>query len=226
MSQLVSIIIPAYNAERTLERCLQSVVAQTHQPLEIIVVNDGSTDDTAAILTKWQGKIKIIQQANGGAPAARNAGWRASTGEYLLFCDADVTLSSQAIERMLSALESDPKASYAYSSFKFGWKTFTLWPFDGSKLRQMPYIHTTSLIRREAFTGFDESLQRFQDWDLWLTLLGQDCQGVWVPEILFTVSSGGTMSRWVPRVFYRLPWLPSVRRYQAAENIIRLKHKL
>lgn len=226
MTQLVSIITPAYNAERTLERCLQSVVAQTHQPLEIIVVNDGSTDDTAEILTKWQGKIEIIQQANGGAPAARNAGWRVSTGEYLLFCDADVTLKPHAIARMLAALESDPKASYAYSSFKFGWKTFTLWPFDAARLRQMPYIHTTSLIRREVFAGFDESLKRFQDWDLWLTLLEQGKHGVWVPEVLFTVRSGGTISRWVPRVFHRLPWLPSVRRYQAAENIIRLKHKL
>ena len=162
----------------------------------------------------------------------------------VLFCDADVVLRKDCLEKMVRALEAHPEASYAYSSFKFGWKTFKLWPFDAPRLRKMPYIHTTSLIRCTALfkdspligqrtvlepsDPFDESITRLQDWDLWLTMLEQGHTGVWIPEVLYqVVSTKGTMSSWLPSFMYKLPWkTKAVRKYEAAVRIIKQKHNL
>jgi hypothetical protein len=137
------------------------------------------------------------------------------------------------LAKMLATLEDYPEASYAYASFRFGWKTFTLWPFDASTLKKMNFIHTTSLIRREHFPGFDESIRRLQDWDLWLTMLEQKHPGVWIPEVLFkAIPHQGGISTWVPGIFYRIPWqqlgmrIASVEKYLAAERIIKAKHRL
>lgn len=228
----ISIIIPAFNATKTILKCLESIFAQTQQDFEIIVVNDGSTDATAQQLEKagekWPGKIQIINQTNQGAPAARNHGFARSKGEYLFFCDADAVLRPDCLKKMFQALQNNPQASYAYSSFKFGWKTFRLWPFDAEKLKQMPYIHTSSLIRRAHFPGFDENIKKLQDWDLWLTMLEKGYVGAWIPEILFQIiDTGGTISRWLPSFFYKLPWkTKSVRRFAQAQKIIQQKHHL
>ena len=129
------------------------------------------------------------------------------------------------LEVMLSTLEKNPQASYAYSSFKYGFKIFKLWPFDAEKLKKIPYIHTTSLIRREFFPGWDENIKRLQDWDLWLTMLEQGRAGVWINKILFKARGGGTISSWLPSFAYKLfPFLESVKKYKAAEEIIRKKH--
>lgn len=223
---LVSIIIPVYNAESTLEQCLESIFSQTYSVIEVIAVNDGSTDGSAQVLEKYRSRIKIITQENSGAPVARNRGAEVATGEYVLFCDADIVLAPQAIEVMQKALDQNPKSGYAYSSFRFGGKLFSLWPFDADRLKQMPYIHTTSLIRRKLFPGFDQSLRRFQDWDLWLTLLESGHEGVWIDEVLFTVKSGGTMSSWLPSWAYHIPWLPAVKKYKSAMQTIKHKHHL
>ncbi|HQA64128.1 MAG TPA: hypothetical protein PK085_03445, partial [bacterium] len=103
---------------------------------------------------------------------------------------------------------------------------FKLWPFDPAKLKKMPYIHTSSLIRREFFPGFDENLKKFQDWDLWLTILERGGQGIWLEQSLFSIKSGGTMSSWLPKIFYQLPWLKKVKAYRQAERIIKIKHNL
>ena len=222
----ISIIIPVYNAEKTLEKCLESVFKQTFQNFEIIAVNDGSTDDSLKILKKYQAKITIISQPNQGAAKARNAGGKMAVASFVIFCDADVVMKPEMLETMLTALKKRPKASYAYSSFKFGVKTFKLWPFNAEKLKQMPYIHTTSLIRQEHFPGFDKNLKRFQDWDLWLTMLRRGYKGIWIDKILFTVKPGGTMSAWLPQYFYKFSSLNKVRQYKEAEKIIKRKHRL
>jgi glycosyltransferase involved in cell wall biosynthesis len=225
MSQ-ISIVIPVYNAQKTLEPCLQSIFNQTFKDIEIIAVNDGSTDASLEILNKYQDKIKIISQDNQGAPAARNQGAAAAGAPYLIFCDADIVMQPEMLEKLYQALQDNPAASFAYSDFKFGFKTFKLFPFDSTKLKQTPYIHTTSLIRQDHFPGFDSSLKRFQDWDLWLTMSELGHIGQYVPKILFKIVARGTMSRWRPKIFQILPWLPSIKAYQQAELIIKNKHRL
>ena len=227
----ISVIIPCYQHAGTIRRCLESVFGQTRAELEVIVVDDGSTDRLEAAIAPFRSRLTFIRQENRGGPATRNRGFAASTGERVIFCDADIVLRRDALEKMLQALEAHPEAAYAYASFKFGWKKFRLWPFDAARLKRMNYIHTTSLIRRERFPGFDESLKRFQDWDLWLTMMERGAIGVRIPETLFTVKPRkGGISEWLPSFVYRLPWKlfgfkpRPVARYEDAAGIVRRKH--
>lgn len=230
---LVSVIIPAYQHAKELPRCLESVFAQAFRDLEVIVIDDGSTDGTAELLKRYRDRAKIIHQENRGGNAARNRGFDASSGEFVLFCDADIIMRRDCVRRLLEALRKDSSASYAYCSFRYGWKKFRLWPFDPVRLRRMNYIHTTSLIRREDFPRFDEAIRRLQDWDLWLTMLERGRTGVWVPETLFiAIPHKGGISTWVPGIFYRIPWkrlglrVTRVEKYRAAEEVVKKKHGL
>jgi glycosyltransferase involved in cell wall biosynthesis len=222
----ISVIIPAYNAAGTISQCLDSVFGQSFNSLEVIVVNDGSTDATLTKLDPYRQKIVIINQANQGAAAARNRGAAKATGQFIIFWDADVIAQPTMLATMHQTLRQHPEASYAYSSFRFGFKVFQLWPFNGERLKKMPYIHTTSLIRRQDFPGFDPQLTRFQDWDLWLTMLDAGNSGYFIDQVLFRVRRGGTMSVWLPKFLYPLSWLKPVKKYQQAAEIIKQKHRL
>lgn len=102
---LVSIIMPLYNASTYVAEAIQSIVNQTYQNWELIIVNDGSTDNSLAVAHQYQAdKIKVFSQENKGASAARNYGLREATGEYIQFLDADDLLSNTKIEDQLAAL--------------------------------------------------------------------------------------------------------------------------
>ncbi|MBI4812131.1 glycosyltransferase family 2 protein [Candidatus Falkowbacteria bacterium] len=227
---MISIIIPVYNQADKIGKCLDSILNQTYRDYEVIIVNDGSEDNLELGIRNYELRIKnlkIVDQENKGAPAARNAGFKLSKGDFLFFCDADAQLASDALEIMVKTLKDNPRASYAYSSFLWGRKKFNSWPFDAVKLRHTPYIHTMALIKREHFPGWDESIKKFQDWDLWLTMLKQGHSGVWIDKILFKVATGGTISSWLPSFAYKLlPFLPQVKRYKKAMEIIKKKHNL
>lgn len=185
----VSIIIPIWNGAHLLSKTLHRVFLQTSQDLEVLVVDDGSHDHPQQVCARFP-SVKLISQAHRGAPAARNRGFAESRGRFLLFCDSDVSLHPRMVERLVTTLELNPNASYAYCSFRFGWRTFDLFDFDRQRLKQSNYISMMSLIRRETFPGFDETLPRLQDWDVWLTMLERGQSGVWVPARLFSVSAG------------------------------------
>ncbi|MDP3043581.1 MAG: glycosyltransferase family A protein [bacterium] len=236
---MVSIIIPIYNQADKIGKCLDSILNQTYKDYEVIIVNDGSTDKLEEVLEKYTSKFsaqggpasgwQVINQKNKGAPAARNRGYREAGGEYLFFCDADAVLKPEALKTMLNALKQHPEASYAFSSFLWGKKLFKLGPFEAEKLKKAPYIHTMSLIRREHFpaSGWDESIEKLQDWDLWLTMLEQRRSGVWIDKVLFKVQTGGTISSWLPSFAYKfMPFLPNVKKYKKAMEIIKKKHNL
>jgi len=231
---MISIIIPIYNHAEKLKKCLQSIKNQTYDNYEIIAVDDHSNDNLKEVIkySKKEFGYKIewfFNQKNHGAPYTRNKGFKISKGEFILFCDADIVFKKNALEVMHKTLMENNKVSYAYPSHIFGHKKFKLFSFDAEKLKKMPYIHSTALIRKTDFpkTGFDEKIKRLQDWDLWLTMLEQGHIGIWIDEILFKVSPGGTMSSWLPSFAYKLfPFLPNVKKYKKAVNIIKKKHKL
>lgn len=223
--------MPVYNRAHQIKKCLDSILEQSYSHYEIILVNDGSTDNLKSVLEdykpKFRFKLEIINQANAGATAARNRGARHARGEFVLFCDADIIMKHDMLQEMRNALRAHPEASYTYSSFIWVKKKFICGEFDENRLKQMPYIHTTSLIRRNDFPGFDENIKRLQDWDLWLTMLEQGHTGVWIDEVLFRKQSGGTMSSWLPSIAYKiLPFLPQVKKYKKAVKIIKEKHNL
>lgn len=232
---MISVIIPIYNQADKLINTLKSLNIQTYRDLEIIIVNDGSIDDPEAAFTKFLNENKsdlgfyFINQKNSGAPSARNRGFKESKGDFLFFCDADAILDPQALEILLKALNDNLEASYAFSAFNWGKKVFGVGNFDSDRLRKEPYIHTMALIRRQDFpeTGWDENIKKFQDWDLWLTMLENGKAGVFVNYILFTIAPGGTMSSWLPSFAYKyFPFLPAVKKYKKAKAIIYAKHKL
>lgn len=105
MEHLVSVIVPIYNVERFLERCFESVFQQTYKNFEIIAIDDGSTDGSAAILDLWAKKdprIKAVHQKNAGVATTRNNGLKLAQGEYVLFVDSDDTISPTGIERLVN----------------------------------------------------------------------------------------------------------------------------
>lgn len=235
-SNSISVIIPIYNHAEALEKSLRTLFAQTHRPLEIIAINDGSTDNVEPVLRKLSEEakalglnFKILTQTNQGAPAARNKGFAESSGDFAIFWDADTIARPDMLEKMLSALANNPQASYAYSDFQFGWKKFTGREFNADELRKNNFIDVTSLIRRADFCGFDTNIKRFQDWDLWLTMQEKNKTGVYVPELLYQklVGKRKGISGWLPRIAFKLPWKSAaVRRYETAKKIVEDKHQL
>lgn len=233
MKPLISVIIPTYQHAGTIGACIDSVLAQTYSNVEIIVVNDGSTDNTVEALEPYQDRITLVNQENQGSNPARNRGFREAHGDFLIFCDADVHMQTQMLEKLHAFLQNDLNVSYAYSSFRFGWKKFKSFPFDPDRLRRMNYIHTSSLIRRSDFPGFDNDIKRLQDWDVWLTMLESGKKGVYVPEELFQcVEEKGRVgiSSWTPSFMYKIPWKvigwapKKIKKYQAARDILFKKH--
>lgn len=112
----VSVIIPCYNAEKTLRACLESVFMQTHPPVEVVVVDDASTDDSPAIAREYPCRL-VEQPSNRGPSAARNAGVAASRGEILFFLDTDVALAPTSIANAVAALDEDPSCGCVYGVY-------------------------------------------------------------------------------------------------------------
>src|SRR3954470_1810603 len=104
----VSVIIPTYNYARYLPQAIDSALGQTHAPLEVIVVDDGSTDDTPRVLEAYASRIRVIRQANQGAGAARNAGIAAARGEYVAFLDSDDLWRRDKLELQLARFREEP----------------------------------------------------------------------------------------------------------------------
>lgn len=237
--ELISVIVPVYNRRDVFLKSLTSLVSQTYSSLQIIVVDDGSSEDiqTAfeSIRPLYENKGRsfvYIRQENSGAPAARNRGFMEATGMYVIFWDADVIADPTMLQTMYDALQKNTDASFAYSNFLFGRKLFRGMPFSFKELQKKNYITTTSLVRSVDIIQWDESLKRFQDWDLWLTMAESGKIGVWIDKTLFQVETGGTISSWIPSFFYKKPfrWLPGiysrVKKYEKAERVIFDKHHL
>lgn len=137
----------------------------------------------------------IIEDGDGNACEKRNAGAARATEPFLLFVDDDSILKDGAIAAMLGALAADPGASFAYSDTEMVLYPEIPYPNPAGRRCAQPwnrgtiirenYVETTSLLRREAFKGFDPEIRRFQDWDLWLTLSEQGHRGAYIPEVLF-----------------------------------------
>jgi glycosyltransferase involved in cell wall biosynthesis len=191
----VSVIIPCYNQGEYLDEAVDSVLAQTYQDVEIIVVNDGSTDAaTQALLADYRRpKTRVINTANGGLAAARNLAISHSTGAYLCALDADDRLEPSYLSKAVPVLDRDPSITFVSSWLRtFGEESWDWTPerCDLPTLLWEDTVLTAALVRREAVLavgGYDTSMpvQGDEDWDLWLTLVERGHRGVILPEVLF-----------------------------------------
>lgn len=108
MNELVSVIVPVFNSEKYIERCLKSIVNQTYENLEIIIINDGSTDASLSICEKWKDldtRICLINKENTGVSDSRNRGIEASKGKYITFIDCDDFIEADMIEKLLKSIK-------------------------------------------------------------------------------------------------------------------------
>lgn len=181
----VSVIIPAYNASRTLPRALSSVFAQTMRSYEVIVVDDGSADDISAVLHDYKDRVLFLRQANAGPSAARNNGARHATGTYLAFLDADDFWHSRKLELQLVAFRERPEITLCWSGGQrcldgSSSTTADLPPesvrpeyiTDFKQIFRRPYLGTPGVMMPKAvfdrLGGFREDLHSAEDVDLWL----------------------------------------------------------
>lgn len=159
----ITIVIPCRESE-TAETTLDSLSRQTFKNFETVVVKD-------------QGK---------GANWARNEGFKSVKSEFVLFSDSDIRWNEYALEMLLYTLKRNPKASYSYGRYEMGGFIIGHHNFDPARLFVGNYISTMSLVRSKDFPGFDENIKRFQDWDLWLTMLKQGKRGVYCNDLIFS----------------------------------------
>jgi glycosyltransferase involved in cell wall biosynthesis len=188
---LVSVVVPTYNYSKYIAQAIESVLAQTYPNIEIVVIDDGSTDDTASIVGKFGNKIHYHFQANQGLSAARNRGIELSSGTYIQFLDSDDKLGAQSIETKVRHLNQNPRVVFACGpnrlffegrsqfynlrqNLLFGWRL----PDNLDIVPTLYYgniapVHAF-LTRLNAIKGnkiyFDESLKACEDYDFWLRI--------------------------------------------------------
>lgn len=182
----VSIIIPTYNAARFIKETIDSALAQTYSNIEVVIVNDGSTDNTEEVIKDYLSDKKIIyvKQENGGISKARNRGVANSSGEYIAFLDADDIALLNRITEQVKFFEENPEYGVIYSNFQSFYHSYPekLLSYKrigcaGNILR--PLLHysficpSTVMITKSVFVavgGFDSSFRDAEDWDLWRRL--------------------------------------------------------
>jgi glycosyltransferase involved in cell wall biosynthesis len=179
----VSVIIPTYNRAGYVTEAIASALEQTHRPFEVIVVDDGSTDDTAAVLAGYGDPVRVIRQPNGGVGAARNTGVAHARGDCIAFLDSDDLWHPEKLARQVALLEADPELGLVHCGMETfddatgavlernvdggsGWVAAQMLRFD--KLVIIAPGSSLMVPRRifEEMGGFDVRLPPSEDWDL------------------------------------------------------------
>lgn len=182
----VSVVIPAYNAAWCVGRAVESVLAQDYCDYELIVVDDGSQDETPKVLAGYGNAIRIVRKANGGLSSARNAGIHAAQGEYVAFLDADDWWLATKLARQVTLMEAKPGVVFCSTAATVqtpDGHTLNEWrctKAEGCVLEQIFHANatvagsgSTVMARRKALLatgGFDETLRSLEDIDMWMRL--------------------------------------------------------
>nr|MDZ8125359.1 glycosyltransferase [Nostoc sp. CmiVER01] len=209
----VSVIIPAYNSEKTIKYTIQSVLNQTFSDLELIIINDGSQDSTIEVIAEIEdSRIKVFSYPNAGGNVSRNRGLNLAVGEFVSFLDADDLWTPDKLYSQVKALEEHITAKVAYSwtdyidengEFILSGKRVNLNGnvYESLLLNNFLENGSNPLICRKSLIqlgSFDESLSAAQDWDMWLRLASQ-FDFVCVPsvQILYRISANSVSSNLV-----------------------------
>jgi len=190
----VSVIVTCYDLGRFLDEAIGSVLAQTFQDFEILVVDDGSTEpETTALLADYRRpKTRVLHSANRGLPGARNLGASNTTAPYICMLDADDKLEPTYLEKTVAMLEADTSLAFVSTWLKtFGDEAWEWTPerCDLLSLLDTNVVNGAALVRREAFLavgGLDESMRHgCEDWSLWLEMVARGFNGAIIHEMLF-----------------------------------------
>lgn len=208
----VCVVVTCHNLARFLPAAVASVVAQTRTDWELVIVNDGSTDDTSAVAARLVAEyprrsIRVVEQARGGVSHARNTGFENARAPYILPLDADDELDPRMIECTAPVLDTEPGVAVVYTDFvTFGAQAHTqetivtLPEYDFGQLCAQNLIGYCSLLRRtawEAVGGYDTGLRGHEDWDLWIGIgaLGLGIRHVRQPLFRYRVRDDGLGTR-------------------------------
>lgn len=206
----VSVIIPCYNHGRYLPEAVASVVAQTCDGWELIIVDDGSTDDSAAVAEQLiarysEHNMRLLRQANQGLSASRNNGIRVARGAYILPLDADDQIEPDMLAATLAVLERQPEVGFVYTDVRMFGEENRIWSggaYSLDKLRfDCPMVPMT-LFRKHAWAasgGFRCDLypQGYEDWDFWLSLAADGWQGNHIarPLVRYRRTNGSMLAK-------------------------------
>ncbi|WP_220039943.1 glycosyltransferase family 2 protein [Nonomuraea aridisoli] len=200
LTPAVSVVIPCYNYGRYLPQALDSVLGQTFSDWEIVVVDDGSTDDSPAVAQDFidrhpDRRIRLLRQANAGVSAARNAGIAAAAGRYILPLDADDVIAPTMLEKTTAVLDAEPDIAIASTDLfiftdaeDLPPQVLPLPPYTKELLLQRLIMFYCSLYRREAWEvvgGYNESMRAGEDWDFWIGCAERGFDAYHIPEPLF-----------------------------------------
>ncbi|HEX3707072.1 MAG TPA: glycosyltransferase family A protein [Mycobacteriales bacterium] len=193
----VAVVMPCYNYGHYVREALASIAAQSLRPTEVIVIDDGSTDNSLTVLEGARNElsdslpIRIVSQTNRGVALVLNRGVQETRSPYVMFVSADDVARPHLLAKLHDALEATPSAGYAYPKMcLFGDESgvYLSYPFSAGRLIfDHNYVPGAAMVRREAFivTGGFRELVAHEDWDLWLTFLAHGWPGVFVPEVLY-----------------------------------------
>ena len=190
---LVSIIVISHNYGRFLAEAIESALAQTYSPFEVLVIDDGSTDDSVDVARRYVDRVRVLTQANLGVERAGNRAVDEAHGEYVVRLDADDVLEPTHVEELWRALRRSPDAAYAYCRPRlFGARSGLMrcLPFSAYVLvKRANFVPATALTAKADFVavgGYSEDLgeHALEDWDLWLRLLEAGRRGTYVREPL------------------------------------------
>ena len=207
----VSVVITTYNHARFLVEAIESALGQTVVPAEVIVVDDGSTDDPASVVSRYP-EVQLIRQSNQGLAAARNTGWRAACGHYVVFLDADDRLMPQALVSNLQLFAKKPDCAFVYGSFhRIDARGQLLNSAESQLVGEDAYesflktnlvsMHAAVMYRRdrlEEVGGFDARLRCCEDHELYLRLARRYRVAAGVERIAEYRQHDSNMSRHIP----------------------------
>jgi glycosyltransferase involved in cell wall biosynthesis len=189
---LISCIVPVFNGERYLTEALESILKQTYRPLEIIVVDDGSTDGTRALVASYGDQVRYLWQPNSGPATARNQGLSAASGEFVAFLDADDLWHPEKLERQLSRFEARPELDVCVTHVQNFWIPELRQEeahFHSHRFSQpLPGYCTQALLARRAFFDtaglFRNQLRAVDDTDWFLRAAEQGAVMECMPNVL------------------------------------------
>lgn len=196
MKTILSIIVPCYKSEDTLEETLHSILEQESQNWEVIIVNDGSPDNVEEIALKWVSRdfrFKYFKKTNGGLGSARNYGIQKSVGDYILPLDSDNKIEKHFVKTAINLLENDKKIGVVYGDAMYFGEKEGLWKvgvFNKYKLLYSNYIDACAVIRKTVFEdlgNYDEKMpfQGNEDWEFWLRILHSGFTFFYLEKVTF-----------------------------------------